>query len=239
MGLDAVELVMEVEEAFDLSISDDAACDLVTVGQLYDYVIAHRFANSHQACLTSVTFHRLRHALMAIRGLKRSEVRPSLDLATAIPRNRRVVWSQLQEALDLRLPALVRPRWVVTMESTLTLLLFAVSFAYLTGSIGMVGAFCAASGVLVLAAVILYHSTKPLAVALSRDAATAGSLARCIMRKNYGTIFDQYKLANPNAPQSNATEVWNSLRDIIVAQLGVRPEEVTREANFVRDLGMS
>ena len=32
-------------------------------------------------------------------------------------------------------------------------------------------------------------------------------------------------------------EIWQRLRQIVVDQLGVRPEEVTREAEFVRDLG--
>lgn len=32
-------------------------------------------------------------------------------------------------------------------------------------------------------------------------------------------------------------QTWHRLREIIVAQLGVRPEEVTPAASFVRDLG--
>ncbi len=33
-------------------------------------------------------------------------------------------------------------------------------------------------------------------------------------------------------------EVWPQLQTIIVEQLGVKPEEVTREARFVEDLGV-
>jgi acyl carrier protein len=35
---------------------------------------------------------------------------------------------------------------------------------------------------------------------------------------------------------ANAAEIWKRLQAIIVFQLGVRPEEVIREAEFVRDL---
>jgi acyl carrier protein len=35
---------------------------------------------------------------------------------------------------------------------------------------------------------------------------------------------------------ANEAEVWKRLQSIVVFQLGVRPEEVTREAEFVRDL---
>ena len=33
------------------------------------------------------------------------------------------------------------------------------------------------------------------------------------------------------------TEVWGRLKEIVVAQLGVRPERVTKSAHIVNDLG--
>ncbi len=39
MGLDSVELVMRVEEAFEIAIDDAEAPGLVTVGLLHDYVV--------------------------------------------------------------------------------------------------------------------------------------------------------------------------------------------------------
>jgi hypothetical protein len=40
MGLDSVELILAIEEAFALEIPDRDVRDLVTVGQLRDYVAA-------------------------------------------------------------------------------------------------------------------------------------------------------------------------------------------------------
>lgn len=39
-SLDAVELIMAFEEAFDIEIDDDAANDLVTVQTIVDYIQA-------------------------------------------------------------------------------------------------------------------------------------------------------------------------------------------------------
>ncbi len=39
MGLDNVELVMSVEDAFDIEIDDTDASGLVTVGLLHEYVV--------------------------------------------------------------------------------------------------------------------------------------------------------------------------------------------------------
>ena len=43
MGLDTVELVIEVEESFGFSIDDNDASSLETVGDLYAYILDHRF----------------------------------------------------------------------------------------------------------------------------------------------------------------------------------------------------
>ena len=65
MELDSVELVLEVEDAFGFSIPDEDAAGLTTVGKLYDYVLAHRFRGKQDACLSSMTFYKLRRGLMS------------------------------------------------------------------------------------------------------------------------------------------------------------------------------
>jgi acyl carrier protein len=38
--------------------------------------------------------------------------------------------------------------------------------------------------------------------------------------------------------QVDESEVWERMKDVIVSQLGVRPELVTEDASFVADLGI-
>ena len=42
MGLDTVELVMEVEDAFSVSIADDVAERILTVGDLYQFLLREK-----------------------------------------------------------------------------------------------------------------------------------------------------------------------------------------------------
>ena len=39
MGLDTIELVMEVEETFNIDIPDEAAAEMMTVGELYEFIV--------------------------------------------------------------------------------------------------------------------------------------------------------------------------------------------------------
>lgn len=41
MGLDVVELIMTIEEHYDLRISDDEARTMRTVGDLHGYILIH------------------------------------------------------------------------------------------------------------------------------------------------------------------------------------------------------
>lgn len=62
MGLDTVELVIEVEESFGISIGDEDAPGIVTVGDLFEYVL-ERVGSRPTLCLTSLAFYRLRRAI--------------------------------------------------------------------------------------------------------------------------------------------------------------------------------
>ena len=100
MGLDLVELVMEVEETFGFSIRDEDAAKLDTVGKLYDYILANRFEGKEQGCLSNVTFYKLRRALLSVLPIARSDVRLSSDLKKIIPDHRRRIWEVSKTHLD-------------------------------------------------------------------------------------------------------------------------------------------
>lgn len=65
------------------------------------------------------------------------------------------------------------------------------------------------------------------------DNEDAATLATC------GKLSDHIvKLWRANGDLRPAEEIWEQTVQIIVERLGVKPEEVTREAKFIEDLGM-
>lgn len=65
MGLDTVELVMAIEDSFDVQIPDEQAEKIRTVGDAYEFIIAAKQANQtpRDVCLSAATFYRIRRSL--------------------------------------------------------------------------------------------------------------------------------------------------------------------------------
>ncbi|MFC1707270.1 phosphopantetheine-binding protein [Planctomycetota bacterium] len=231
MGLDLVELVMSVEETFGISIPDDDAVGIGTVGQLHDYVVAKRFANLPETCLSSRAFYILRRAINGATGVDRRDLRPSTAVENLLPReSRRYLWNQVSSRADLRLPDLEPGR-------ALWLIIAAIAGAGFAGTLSVVvphtsavaaGLCGVVSALIVVVALLLItqsrHTAFPAGITTLRE------LTARVLTLNYG------ELAKREGTWSQA-EVWATVQALVVEQLGVKLEHVTRDAHFVYDLG--
>ena len=75
MGLDGVELVLAIEEAFGIAIPDAVAAEMITPAMMISYVQeAVGSRPDHKACISLRAFHRVRASLMKCTGAGRSDV---------------------------------------------------------------------------------------------------------------------------------------------------------------------
>jgi hypothetical protein len=106
MGLDGVELVMELENEFGITIPDSEASRITTVGQTVSYIVRLLWDQRPRepwVCPSSRLFYQLRDSLGAIYGIARSAVRPSVrigDLVTS--RMGRGEWNDVAATSGLR-----------------------------------------------------------------------------------------------------------------------------------------
>jgi acyl carrier protein len=101
MGLDGVEFVMAVEEAFGLAIPDEDAQKLFTPGDIVQYLEA-RLSLGATACLEQRAFHALRRAGVGVLDRPRSAFRPSTPWDSVLPSGkRREAWKQLHQAVGV------------------------------------------------------------------------------------------------------------------------------------------
>lgn len=241
MGLDIVELFMEVEDVFDIQIPDERGGEVRTVGDLYDIIIETKgeAVNPRNRSLSAATFLMIRRALVAETKATRQSIRPRTSVDEALPTypayDRRALWARLQEALGLQLPQLCRPAWLVTTSTALTIfaaLAISTLADYEWGSVA-----AALLGVLslVLIGVIASFVTKPFALHPHASFTTFRGLSGVVLAHNHAALCN--KLLSDKLDAWNPTDVWETLRAIIIEQLDVEPELVRRDALFYDDLG--
>ncbi|HZY84774.1 MAG TPA: hypothetical protein VFE78_08080, partial [Gemmataceae bacterium] len=111
---DLAAVVMEIEEKFGLTLPDEEAERIRSMGQLYDFVHARVARGQAQVCVTSAAFYRLRRALGEVCGVPRACVRTRARLEDLLPlADRQRHWQELQARLgNLYLPPLRRPAWL-------------------------------------------------------------------------------------------------------------------------------
>src|SRR5215469_1253685 len=150
MGLDAVELVLKVEEAFQITILDEEAEKATTPGRLVDLVWNKVRTSAEPTCLSSRAFYLLRRRAMEEFKLPRTSFKPTTALGDVIPRNsRRESWERLKRAVGATAwPELRRPRlllYALAIVASAALVVCTVLVSRTSGSWGL--GFASAIGV--------------------------------------------------------------------------------------------
>jgi acyl carrier protein len=242
MGLDSVEIVMKVEDAFDLAIEDTEAEKITTPGQLIELVMGKVGRTSHSACLTQRAFHRLRASLMNRFAMKRIQIRPETPLVELFPRpvrklRLRQIFDDLAVSKSLEL---VRPRWLdgamfagILGGGTATALFAAwhpVSSSHfvlnlLTASpvlAGIIFAFLFGWSCLRL--------TQGLRYEFKPSVTTVAGLSRWV-------VANAPNLVQAPPGQWSREQVAEKIREIVIDQLGCE-KNYREDAHFVEDLGL-
>lgn len=237
MGLDGVELVMEVEDVFGIRLTDDQAVSAETFGQLCQVVLAKVKERLAKGCLCNKIFYRLRRTLMGSFGAKREAVKLPCRLGQFLPAaDRRAEWQRLREALGLELPRLRKPLWLNRGLLAISVLA-AIGAAALTGiwpfrTCGLAGMDLLVVGLTFVSTLALGHLlTAPCANHLPAGCSTIRGFVDRLLYLNHGKPREGLDLANE-------AEVRSVLRSIVVEKLSVRPEQVMENARFVQDLGV-
>lgn len=227
MGLEGLELIMELEERFDIELPERDLEGTYTVADLYRLVVSKLEHKEAWPCLTTILFLRMRKALMQLEGVERQRITPDTDTADLLPlQHRRATWNALGTALDLKLPALERPLWMhrallVSTPAPIVLGILAIFVkAFVVGAALLVGG--------IACGVIASKATKRFAVHLPAGCETLGGLVKAILARNYGKLAAEAK-------RSNRDEVWEIVWTTVVEELMV-PADRVQPSTLLADL---
>ncbi len=107
MAIDGIELVMAMEEEFDILLPDDDLNKMRTVGDLYELIKPRLQSATFDICLSHHMFNKVRRAMMNIYHLKRIQIKASIKLLDLIPeKDLKEGWPYLQLFEDLKIPEL-------------------------------------------------------------------------------------------------------------------------------------
>lgn len=218
MGLDAVEMVMEVEISFGVAILDAEAVKCETPADIISLVLEKLQPREEPGCISQRGFYLLRRELMRSFTIERASVTLDLKIRSLdSERSDRAIWESLKAATEARSwPSLVRPRWLV------------------------VGLWLMTGGVLLA----LYQVTHP-AIALA-GALLAGCSGMLLTRRSENRIPPAYSRVRDLVPFAVTSEQisWSpdeiaaQVKKIVMEQLGVNEDQYRTDAHFVYDFGM-
>jgi len=228
MGLDAVELVMAVEQRFGITLDDESALSCTTPGDLVNCVFSKLETEGATGRLSAHAFYALRRELVRTFGFERRRIAPDTPLENLwSPNQRRWAWHRLGVALQSKTwIQLEHPAWLQAVMiglSILTLFLVLVSRSFITPWL---------SAPLGLAIIVgLFQATKPLARELPKRIRTVGQLSEFL-------VGAAPRLFEPNGRRWTRPEVAKVIREIVIEELGIKPNEYREDASFVKDYGV-
>jgi acyl carrier protein len=235
VGLEVVEIVMDVEETFGISLPDARVSEIRTVGELQECIVEVLGRDLDEASLRQVVLEKLCGVLTV-----GERVAGETRLASLFPyAGRRRAWARLEQALGWSLPPLERPRAVTGL-----LVAVAAVLGWVAGLVAMF-VFCPPDppawlaaplglGFAVVAIFLLWRLGRRLTIPLARcwpmGLETVGDLADFIIRHHYGRVVKREEGFSREG-------VWCILQEIVANVLRVDRERVTPESHFVEDLG--
>ena len=208
--LDDVELLMDIESSFSLTITQEMAESMLTVGDIHDAVIEKLrvIAGSRGGCATAMAFYRLRRALR-LEG-RAGEIRTDTDLSTGLWPSIRCLSRRMQSEFGLKLPGPVTT-W--------------------PGNLGFVAVLCGFAGFLLtvfpqvqwwmplmfIGLGALLMRLDPLR--LSNEFATVGQLATRVAKLNPGPLALQ-------GAALRLPDIWDDLVEVLAEHTELPKSEI-------------
>lgn len=236
MGLDSVEIVMEVEDRFGITIPDKQAEQIRTVGDFHNCVWNILGDRHGDWCTSQHIFYKLRKYVVETLDYPREEFYPDACLDDFLLRaNRRRVYSEFEIAVGLQLPKLVLSNfWIillnlfgfVTIGVGFMISIISTRFSDYSGWIFLIPT------VGIILTLLFSKVLDPLRTVIRSP--LIADFTKEVMVLNYG------KINKPNASETanNRREVEFVINRILAEWTGLDLSEITPEKSITDDLGV-
>ncbi len=219
-----VELVIRVEEEFDVYIADEDYEFLKTVGDLEMYIAGH--TTDVWPCPHIPAFSRLQAGLVRIANCSEDEIHLDTPLAKfSLPTERITFWKQLEDETGLKLPSLRTPAILNAVGCFLALGFFCSPFLILFELISVTHfllIFLSLFVVPILCMPIIDHLIQKFTLHCSkRFSWAAPNFSTPTLRELTKSVASMNRPQLVTPVSKHDQEVWPRLVEIIVDTIGV------------------
>lgn len=228
MGLDFVEIVMEVEQQLAIEFEDDDFQNIVTVGDFYDLTISKIDFQNVESGIRHTVFQKFRDMSLQECNIAKNDISLNTPLEALfknpIDEN---TWQNYSAMMNYKLPPLVcssRARVFCEYSSVTGLGLIILSW------ITLILSFYQWAGLMLLVCLLLFVINKYFIKHVYLPSETVGELIQAIIKNNSSLLVSDNKL--------KPDDVWQILQNIFVDQQGIPIEKITKDAKIVDELGI-
>lgn len=233
MGMDSLELLIDIEKAFSISIPDQEAEKIITVGDFHNVVWKHVEGREGEKCKSQSLFYILRKGFQQEFNVPRNEIRPGGSVSELFPeQDRRRAYYAFAESTGLKLPDLVLTRpWYLFLNG--------FGIATIIGGLGisilLAGFWNYSQWIFLLpVAGIIYTILISDVLDPKRTVIESGQLrqfTKRVLANNFAELAKETGL--------NRKEVESVINYIISDRHGIDLDEITPEKKIGDDLGIS
>lgn len=231
MGLDVVELVMEIEDEFGISIQDKDAEKLQTMSDTQKYLQNILKSRKKFPCPNQHAFYQIRKALMKTGRFSRNTISPRSETQQFIPsENKHQFWKDFGDRIDLKLPSLALNSKIIKGSLIAPLIVLVIVFCWNIENNGFIYATGSALCSLMVAFIIIgifllaLKCIPTLNIDIPSGCKTLKEISIFIACRNY---------LPENLPTDN---IWNRLCRVVSEVAGVEEKELKPETSFIHDL---
>jgi acyl carrier protein len=232
MGLDSVEILVNVENAFGITIANFEAEKIVTVGDIHAIVWRSVQGRQSMRCKSQQLYYRLRHALITKFRVDKDAIGLDASLNDCFPQtDRRLLYRKLEKELQLKLPPLVLPALWENILRVTGLILIAGTIVC---SLVMINGFNYTRWLYVLPGLgtllTVFFSNILDGERIVFEPAIVKAYTQKVLSLNYATLSQ--------GSGANRKEVEVVINNIIAETIGLELHEISPEKRLGDDLGV-
>lgn len=232
MGLDSVEILVNVENAFGITISNYEAEKIYTVGDIHNIVWRNIQGRQSMRCRSQQLFYKLRYILINRYKVPSEAIEPDASLNNIFPKkNRRLKYHKLQKELQLKLPELELP---VIWGRVLFIMGFVLIAGMLIVALVLIYGYDRTRWLFLLPALGLlstvFISNILDAVRTEFKPDIVKDYTKLVLSLNYGTLMQDKSI--------DRKEMEVLINNVIAETIGLDLHEILPEKSLTDDLGI-